>query len=74
MSQRSNTRRDFLKMMGISALTLTNLKPKAAPAQQPGAAIDPSFFVRPDELTLAFRQKRPERRLSFANFKGSPAA
>jgi len=36
--------------------------------------IDEAFFVRPEELTLCFRSGRPERRLSFDNFQGSPEA
>ena len=36
--------------------------------------IDEGFFVRPEELTLRFSHGRPERRLSFDNFEGSPEA
>ena len=74
MSAQANTRRDFLRMMGLSALAATGSASNLGLAQAPNSAVGKDFFVRPDELTLEFSQPRPQRRLSFANFKGSPAA
>jgi dienelactone hydrolase len=77
MSAQSNTRRDFL-MMGVGVGTLgVRLRrsglARTAAAQARQVAIDETFFVRPQELTLRLDHGPAERRLSFGNFKGTPA-
>jgi len=52
-------------------VTCTNAWVKNPPYS---STIGEDFFVRPNELTLRFSHGRPERRLSFDNFQGSPEA
>ncbi len=72
MGSQSNTRRDFLKMIGVGATAMTTRKILADEQKDEVPTIDPQFFVREDELTLKFRQQSEERRLSFAKYRGSP--
>jgi len=72
MSPDASTRREFLKIVGAAALTAAIQAPARAERTPP--AIDPQFFVRPEELTLKFRHEGAERRLSFAKYTGTPQA
>ncbi|HNS20625.1 MAG TPA: twin-arginine translocation signal domain-containing protein [Sedimentisphaerales bacterium] len=74
MASQPNTRREFLKMAGLGVAALTTGLSVRAEDQQGQPAIDPQFFVRPEELTLKFRNRQAPRRLSFANYRGSPDA
>jgi dienelactone hydrolase len=73
MALQGNTRRDFLKMAGLGAAALSATAATLAEDKKEEApAIDPQFFVRPEELALKFRHQGAERRLSFGKHKGSP--
>jgi len=61
-------------MMGIGAAAMATVKADAGEKNDQSPAIDPQFFVRPEELTLKFRHQGAERRLSFAKHQGSPDA
>ena len=76
MSAPNSTRRGFLKMVGfgIGTLGAAGRLSNAPAAQTQEATLDEKFFVRPEELTLRLDHGPAERRLSFARFKGSPAA
>ncbi len=74
MASQINTRRDFLKMMGLGVAAMTVTAKTLAEDKENAPAIDPQFFVREDELTLKFRHQGAERRLSFAKHHGSPEA
>jgi len=70
----ASTRRDFLKMAGLSAAALTADTGTYADEKENAPAVDPEFFVRPEELTLKFYHQGADRRLSFGKYRGSPEA
>jgi len=72
MASQINTRRDFLKMMGLGVAAMTTGAQAHAADKADAPTIDSQFFVREDELTLKFRQQGAERCLSFAKRRGSP--
>ncbi|MEN6576200.1 MAG: twin-arginine translocation signal domain-containing protein [Phycisphaerales bacterium] len=74
MASQPNTRRDFLKMVGIGTAALAAGVNAHGDDKQDTPAIDPQFFVRPEELTLKFRNRQTPGRLSFATYRGSPEA
>lgn len=75
MVSQSNTRREFLKMMGVGAAAISaGVAAQGDDAKEEVPAIGPQFFVRPEELTLKFRHEGAERGLSFAKYKGAPQA
>jgi dienelactone hydrolase len=74
MEPQTNTRRDFLKMVGFGAVALTAARRARAEDIRDTPAIDPQFFVRPEELTLKLHHRGVDRRLSFAKYRGSPEA
>lgn len=73
MASHTNTRRNFLRMAGLGAASLSSVVTVLAEDRKKETpTVDPRFFVRPEELTLKFRPEGAERRLSFAKYKGSP--
>jgi dienelactone hydrolase len=75
MGTQTNTRRDFLKMAGFGLATVAATGILARGAQsQDEKNVSKEFFIRPQELTLKFHHTGAQRRLSFANFKGTPQA
>jgi len=70
MNTYSNTRRDFIKAMGLGAAAITTGAFAGPNNQTQKQTIAADFFLRPEELTLKFRQAKGERRLSFCNFSG----
>ncbi len=74
MASQINTRRDFLKMIGVGTAALTANVPVRAGDKEDKPLIDPQFFIRPEELTLKFHYRQAPRRLSFADYRGSPEA
>lgn len=70
-----NTRRDFLKIAGLGLATVAATGTLAqATEEQNEKNVARAFFIGPEELTLKFHHSGGERRLSFANFKGTPQA
>ncbi len=77
-----NTRRDFLRMAGCVVGITPAMQGRDALATTPAHAakahneesVSEEFFIRRDELTLKFRHTGAQRRLSFANFRGTPQA
>jgi len=68
------TRREFVQSIGAAAAAAaTGALGSEAPAQEP-ATMDEALFVRPEELTLRFRQEPGARALAFARFDGTPEA
>ncbi len=61
-------------MAGLGTAALTVGLSARANDKQDAPTIDPEFFVRPEELTLKFHYRQTPRRLSFANYRGSPEA
>jgi dienelactone hydrolase len=74
MASQINTRRDFLKMIGAGTAALTSGMKTHANDKEGAPAVNPQFFVRPEELTLKFRHEGAARRLSFANYRGASEA
>lgn len=74
MALQINTRRDFLRMVGVGTAALTAGVSVHATEKGQMPVIDPQFFIRPEELTLRFQHRQAPRRLSFANYRGSPEA
>jgi dienelactone hydrolase len=74
MASQVDTRRDFLKMMGLGVAAMTTGAQIHAADKTDAPTIDPQFFVREDELTLKVCQQGIERCLSFAKYRGSPEA
>ncbi len=75
MGTETNTRRDFLKMAGLGLVTVAAAGTLARGAEgQDEKKVDKEFFIRPEELTLKFHHTGAQRRLSFANFGGTPQA
>jgi pimeloyl-ACP methyl ester carboxylesterase len=76
MEEALNTRREFIRMaaLGGVAMAAASKVPYARGQQQSASSpwVDERFFIRPEELSLRFRQPAGARRLSFANFDGSP--
>lgn len=60
------SRRGFLGLLGAGLVTTRS---RTLPFRRQG--LDPDFPVKPQELTLRFQRGQGERRLSFANFRGS---
>jgi len=73
MGAYGGTRRDFLKMVGIGTAVAATRATSRAAEKEPMQTMPKDFFIRPEELTLKFGQKKGKRRLSFRNFNG-PAA
>lgn len=73
MGAYDGTRRDFLKMVGIGTAAATTRAFSDHAEKEPMQTMRKDFFIRPEELTLKFRQEEGKRRLSFCNFRG-PAA
>lgn len=73
MKQQTNSRRDFLKIVGAGAVLTAAVKSPVRGEETP-TTIDPEFFVRPEELILKLRHRGTDRRLSFAGYRGSPEA
>jgi dienelactone hydrolase len=75
MGPETNTRREFLKMagLGLAAVVATGSLGRCAESQAQNN-VDRAFFIRPEELTLKFHHSGGKRRLSFANFEGTPQA
>lgn len=65
-----NTRRDFLKTVALGTVAVTGGSFANTPDKNETQAMSKDFFIRPEELTLKFRQKVGQRRLSFCNFTG----
>ncbi len=75
MGTETNTRCDFLKMAGFGLATVAAGRTLARGAEsQDEKNVGKEFFIRPEELTLQFHHAGAKRRLSFANFKGTPQA
>ena len=76
MSEGRNSRRDFLRMLSLGAAAMSaGIGGRDARGQEQAASsewINEQFFIKPEELTLKFRQAPGARRMSFANFDGSP--
>jgi len=76
MGEAGNTRREFMKMVGFGAAAMSaGAATRQAVGQNqaaPSEWIDERFFIKPEELTLKFRQQPGALRLSFGNFDGSP--
>jgi dienelactone hydrolase len=76
MSSQHNTRREFIKMVGVGAAAMgvgASTRGFAGEDEPPASEwVDPEFFIKQEELVLKFRQAPGSRRLSFANFSGSP--
>jgi dienelactone hydrolase len=75
MAATQNTRRDFLRMagLGLASVVTAGTLARAAEAQN-GEYVKQEFFIGREELTLKFHHADAKRRLSFANFKGTPQA
>ncbi len=75
MGEVTNTRRDFLKVAGLGLATIAATGTLASGAEDRGENnVDRKFFISPKELTLKFHHTGGRRRLSFANFEGTPQA
>jgi dienelactone hydrolase len=75
MGTEISTRRAFLKTAGLGLATVAATGSLGRTAEsQAQENVDKAFFVRPEELTLKFHHSSGKRRLSFANFEGTPQA
>ncbi|OHB67638.1 MAG: hypothetical protein A2V70_00055 [Planctomycetes bacterium RBG_13_63_9] len=72
MSKTGDTRRDFIKTVGLAAAAVTTGAVGGRAAQHEPPSMEEGFFIRREELTLKFQQEAGARRLSFGNFAGSP--
>lgn len=73
MEATDNTRRAFLKMAGIGmAAVVAGRTPGHGADDQNSEYVSKDFFIRPEELTLKFHHTGAKRRLSFADFQGTP--
>ncbi len=70
MSKQGNTRRGFMKTVGLAAATASSGALAGPNDRKETPAMDRDFFVRPEELTLEFRQTAGDRRLAFGSFRG----
>lgn len=73
MATDQNTRRDFLRMVGLGMALPMSVGTLVA-SEQNGEHLSEEFFIRRDELTLKFHHTGARRRLSFAHFQGTPEA
>jgi dienelactone hydrolase len=76
MPPQHNTRREFIKMVGAGAAAMgVGAGARGVSRQDEPVAsewVDPEFFIKQEELLLKFVQPPGPRRLSFANFSGTP--
>ena len=76
MPEPQNTRREFMKMVGIGAAAMgvgAEVRTVAGQDEPPASQwVDPEFFIKPEELVLRFRQPAGPRQLSFAGYTGTP--
>jgi len=76
MPLQHNTRREFIKLVGAGAAAMgvgAGSRAFAGDDEPPASEwVDPEFFIKQEELVLKFKQLPGARKLSFANFSGSP--
>jgi len=75
MNEWSGSRRDFGQALALGAAALAaEARVGEGAVQAKETPVDEEFFIRPEELTLRALQAPGRRALSFAQFKGPPAA